>query len=459
MNKAAAGLGGAIIAIALMASTGALAQGVAHPDDSLRSAPIKRPVLGTPQQIETETLLIRLLGEPQISTIRRKLAAELEETATGRTIDGAAMLDRAVWQWTSSFIAGEITALQPVPGFFWWEDAPHTLGGHTLWGTGIGSDLPDNIYRRVTVDGSGQYEITGRFDMSSRPSMMIFELMRGRIGPVPLNDQIKKADMGNHVSSITDEQMTIAPNGSFRITLGGSAGAGDHMDSAPGDVTLMVRETLTDWNQRPAELHVRRIAGAAPAAPSYDELKRRVMKGLPAYVRFWSNWHNINMGGFEPNSYKAPVARAGGFGYAGKLRFQLGQDEAILLTLASGGAKYFSVHVSDPWEITADSRRYQISLNPSQSRSNDDGTYTYLISPTDPGVANWVDTAGLHDGYAILRWQRTPKDFDTATAVRDFRVVKLADLATMPGLVHVSPLQRRLEQAVNFAAYERRQRD
>jgi len=38
-------------------------------------------------------------------------------------------------------------------------------------------------------------------------------------------------------------------------------------------------------------------------------------------------------------------------------------------------------------------------------------------------------------------------------------VVKLADLATMPGLVHVSPLQRKLEQAVNFAAYERRQRD
>ena len=459
MNKAAVGLGGAITAIAAISASGAAAETSAPPEARQHPAPITRPVLATAQQIETEKTLIRLLGEPQIAAVRRSMAAELEKTPTGRTADGGAMLDRAVWQWTSSFIAGELTARQPEPAFFWWEDAPHTLGGHTVWGTGIGSDLPDNIYRRVTLDGGGAYEISGRIDMSNRPSMMIFEVMRGRIGPIAINEQIKKADMGNHVSSITDDRMKIAPDGSFRITLGGAAGEADHLDSAPGDVTVMVRETLTDWNQRPAELRIHRIAGEPPAALPYDRLVAQIVKGLPAYVRFWSNWHNINMGGFEPNSYKAPVARAGGFGYAGKLRFQLGADEAILLTIASQGARYFSVHVSDPWEITADSRRYQVSLNPSQSRSNDDGTYTYLIGPTDPGVANWIDSAGLHDGYAILRWQGVPKDFAADTAVRDFRVVKLSDVATMPGLVHVSPLQRRLDQAANFAAYERRASD
>jgi len=415
-----------------------------------------RPVLGTPEQIQTEATLVNLLGDPQIAAVRRSMAAELGTTPTGRTADGASMLDRAVWQWTSSFIVSEITAGQPAPSFFWWEDAPHTLGAQTVWGAGIGSDLPDNIYRRVTVDGGGQYEITGRIDLAHRPTMLIFEVMRGRIGPIALNDTIKKADMGNHVSSLQDKDMNIAPDGSFKIRLGGPVSRDNYLASTAGDITVMVRESQSDWNQRPSELRIRRITGAPPQAASYGELKQRILAGLPDYIRFWSNWHVVNMGGLEPNTYKTPVARAGGFGYAGKLRFKLGADEAILLTISSGQARYFSVHVSDPWEITADSRHYQVSLNPSQSRPNADGSYTYLISPKDPGVANWVDTAGLHDGYAILRWQGVPNGFSPETAVRDFRLVKLSEIAETPALIHVSPSQRALEQTANFAAYARR---
>ena len=61
-----------------------------------------RPVLGTPEQIQTEATLVNLLGDPQIAAVRRSMAAELGTTPTGRTADGASMLDRAVWQWTSS---------------------------------------------------------------------------------------------------------------------------------------------------------------------------------------------------------------------------------------------------------------------------------------------------------------------------------------------------------------------
>ena len=448
---------GWVIALLSIAAPSAMARSTASAVPDEQAVPIRRPVLGTPEQIAIEQLLTRLLGDPDIAAARRAMAAELAATPTGQTTDGAAMLDRAVWQWTSSDIVGEITSHRAEPAFFWWEDAPHMLAGQTVWGTGIGSDLPDNIYRRVTLDGSGQYEITGRIDLANRPAILIFEVMRGKIGPTPLNDTIKKnADMGNFVSSITDRKMTIAPDGSFRIMLGGPGLSSNYLATAPGDLTVMVRENLTDWNQRPSELHIRRVGGAAPKPPSYDELKKRVLAGLAPYIRFWSNWHVVNMGGFAPNTYKKPVARAGGFGYAGKLRFQLGADQAILLTLSSGNARYFSVHVSDPWEITADSRHYQISLNPTQARPNSDGTYTYVIGPKDPGVANWVDTAGLHDGYAILRWQDAPPGFSTDDAVRDFRVVKLSDLADMPGMIHVSALQRQLEQAANFAAYARR---
>src|SRR3546814_13549768 len=60
-----------------------------------------------------------------------------------------------------------------------------------------------------------------------------------------------------------------------------------------------------------------------------------------------------------------------------------------------------------------------------------DGSYTYVIAQQDPGIANWIDTAGLHQGWFQMRWQNLPAGSEpTASAVK---LVKLDDMDTVVG--------------------------
>ena len=85
--------------------------------------------------------------------------------------------------------------------------------------------------------------------------------------------------------------------------------------------------------------------------------------------------------------------------------FDLGDDEALVVTITPNNARYFTVPVTNLWTITDDYRNAQTSLNNAQAVANPDGTYTFVISPTDPGVHNWVSTGGLNQGTISIRFQ------------------------------------------------------
>ena len=84
-------------------------------------------------------------------------------------------------------------------------------------------------------------------------------------------------------------------------------------------------------------------------------------------------------------------------------RFDLAPDEAFVVDLNDGGAEYFTVPLSNIWGTTLDILDRTGSLNKAQSVANEDGSYTYVIAPTDPGVANWIDSDGLREGILTLR--------------------------------------------------------
>ncbi|HWY24954.1 MAG TPA: hypothetical protein VNX47_08535, partial [Nevskia sp.] len=59
---------------------------------------------------------------------------------------------------------------------------------------------------------------------------------------------------------------------------------------------------------------------------------------------------------------------------------------------------------------------------------NSDGTITYVISSHDPGVANWLDTSSLSEGFFQIRWQKLSAKVDAGGAVKSAKLVKLTDL-------------------------------
>jgi hypothetical protein len=254
----------------------------------------------------------------------------------------------------------------------------------------------------------------------------------------------------------TDRQMVIAADGSFRITVNGATPGPNNLKTPGGRITIGVRDILSDWTQRAALLQISRLDPAPPSPFHPADIRSNLLTDLPGYIRFWSAFPNIWMGGLQPNRFAPPKKRPGGWGFVSGLRFQLAPDEAAVVTTTQGPARYTGFQLIDPWMIAPDARRSQCCLNLTQATPDADGAYSYVIAGTDPGVANWLDTTGLHDGFGIMRWQNIPPDMTSDGLIRGMRVIKLADVPKLQGVALISPAQRRAQLAARIAGYDTR---
>jgi hypothetical protein len=420
-----------------------------------------RPWLATPEQVEAETRLLELLQDPGLQRVQQAMRTELAGWPRGQMPDGKARIDEAVAQWTNTLLFAELAACRPATLLWATDDTPREWLGHRLGGAGTSGDNPDAIYRMGLLDGAGSYEMVGRFDMARRPAQLVIELDRGDLTKPA--DMMKPnpthPDLGVQVALLTDRDLEVAPDGTFRLTIGPGLGKGGgrHVTTEPGPVTVGLRDMLSDWSQRPAQLTLRRLDGDTPPTFDPEELRRRARADLPDYIRFWAKFPDRWMGGLKPNAYAPPALRAGGWGAASGLRFTLSDGEALIVTTTQGDARYTGFQITDPWMIAPDARRHQCCLNLSQARPNADGSFTYVVAPTDPGVSNWLDTAGLHDGFGIVRWQAIPPGANAEKLLREFRVAKLSEIAKMD-LPRVAPGQRQsqlTERAWSYAARTR----
>jgi hypothetical protein len=89
-------------------------------------------------------------------------------------------------------------------------------------------------------------------------------------------------------------------------------------------------------------------------------------------------------------------------------RFLVRDNEEVVITMQPSGAAYHAVQLGDYWFTSLPYVHKQSSLNAAQYRTSPDGSVSVVISKTDPGVHNWLDTCGLGEGYVFLRWQGLP---------------------------------------------------
>ena len=80
-----------------------------------------------------------------------------------------------------------------------------------------------------------------------------------------------------------------------------------------------------------------------------------------------------------------------------------------------------------------------------------------MVSPTDPGVANWVSTGGLNQGTISIRFQDFDPNSDVDPTVSS-QVVKLDQLASVlpAGTVYVTPDERAAQIATRQLGYNKR---
>jgi len=453
-------------------------------------------VLSTTNQLNAEQIATQIANSPimrlakEILKVGWILAGQRNFSMIGGPdAENMAQLDQAVTEYANQAAMEVLLLNSNAPKIFQQVAPTHSWYLQSFAGSRIWYDNPDTIYRFVGVNNASSYVITGKFD-GTLPADTNFSVLTGLSGTTADN--------------INGKDLVLNPDGSFTITVDGTPtllGQTNHLYLPPGTSLITTRNTLSDWNaEEPMSLSILRVSGPPnslfsqvggfaipvigplvsgnPLLTSLVSLipplpAPRLLQSVEAAVimlLLGISGENTYMSVATkdattgqtkpPNVFSDPDHNASflatqlqSVGY-----FQLADDEALVLTINPGKARYFSVPVTNLWTITDNYWDQQTSLNLNQSdQNNDDETYTIVVSPTDPGVANWVSTGGLNQGTISIRFQ----DFDPNSTVDptvSSQVVKLNELdGVLPdGTVFVTPDQRAAQIAKRQLGYNKR---
>jgi hypothetical protein len=409
--------------------------------------------LATNDQRELEALALRIAATPAVRAAREKARALLLANPTANSRDGAAGLDRALDQWVMGGVVAVANSDPSRPRALWAIDnTPREWFGHVFPGAAVAIDNPDNVNRTAPLDGAWEYEIHGRFgkNPTAQTSFIVTPAVEGQLR------------LGATVAALTNLNLQTDGDGRFTITLDKrpAAGRANHMQIADGPQMLAIRDSHSDWRQQATEILVVPMRGPAPSPPMSEEaLVSAAANSIVEFVAFWLEFKNTFWKTPPFNQVIGPLGRDGGWGYQAGGRFKLADDEVLVITTHDGGAAYTGFQVSDPWTISPYPFYATTSRNSSQVTPNPDGSHTYVVSLIDPGVANWIDTAGLHEGWFMLRWQNL-RSAEPQALLQSVQVVPLPELEkSLPaGTPRVTLQQRSAEILQRAKDYESRYR-
>jgi hypothetical protein len=260
----------------------------------------------------------------------------------------------------------------------------------------LGSPNPDTVYRRAPVDDTATYRLTGERGTAWQVTIMPFtETMQG-FTPFDLSDVAR------------------APDGRFDVLVSRERPEGyqgEWWPLEPGTASLWIRSVSDRWGQeRDPRIAVTRIDAPSRARPSGERTlaQLRALGVMVERIVEYGMRHVDELidGGFV-NAMKTVDYGASGampLQHYHEGVFQLGDDDALLVEARlPDGIDYFSWSLTDRMLVTLDWTHAQTSLNRSQGVVDADGALRVVVSATDPGIANWMDTTGYRTGVVQCR--------------------------------------------------------
>jgi len=277
-----------------------------------------------------------------------------------------------------------------------------------------GMECPDCIYLRATLRGGETYRLFGN---------------RGTARYVGLQTM-------NGIVSTTNclvEDLEVNTDGDFEVVLSADEHEGNWMRVDGDHPTLVVRHFFYDWDtEKPSSLQIERIGDVVEpkdrsVAP--DVSVARQIHALGDFVHDNLKFFLDFNAGPPTNAFMPAIDRSD-IGAAAENRpvigrYELEPDEALILEVEPPKGVYWSYSLGNQWWETIHYGRHQSSLNAHQAKIDSDGILRVVVSSRDPGIANWLDTAGHSNGAMILRCVRT----ETAPTPRA-RVVPFAVVAS-----------------------------
>ncbi|MGO8772594.1 MAG: hypothetical protein ACLQIK_12380 [Mycobacterium sp.] len=259
-----------------------------------------------------------------------------------------------------------------------------------------GMECPDCIYTRAVLRGGQSYRLFGN---------------RGTARYVGLQTMSGIAATANELV----DELEADADGNFEVVLSADERAGNWMRIDGDHPTLTVRHFFYDWdNEVASSLRIEPLDDAVgctdrPLDPDVAVSRQLVALGdfvqdnLAFFLQFGA--------AAPPNGFLPPIDRTD-IGAAAENRpvigrWELSPGEALIVEVEPPEGIYWSFSIGNPWWETIHYGRHQSSLNAHQAAVDSDGLVRVVLCGEDPGVANWLDTAGHSNGPIILRCVRT----------------------------------------------------
>ena len=277
-----------------------------------------------------------------------------------------------------------------------------------------GMECPDCIYTQAKLHGGESYRLFGN---------------RGTARYVGLQTMDGIVSTANELV----DELEVDADGNFEVILSRDERDGNWMRIEGDAPTLTVRHFFYDWDSEvQSSLRIERLGDAVErtkATASPDVLVSRQLVALGDFVHDNLQFF-LQFGGAAPANGFLPAIDRTAMGAAAENRpvigrWELGPDEALILEVEPPQGVYWSYSLGNPWWETIHYGRHQSSLNGHQAVVDSDGLVRVALCERDPGVANWLDTAGHSNGAMILRCVRT-----TTAPTPNARVVAFNDIAS-----------------------------
>ncbi len=285
----------------------------------------------------------------------------------------------------------------------------------------IGADNPDNFYQHATISGAHEYLITGK-----RNTIQYLDFATQSAGVAGTGD----SQRGGHLDT---GGLEMDKEGRFTIQISCEEKPGNWLRMTPDTTALIVRQTFADRESEiPADLTIERIGGDGKPTPltpeALDEGLKQAAGLVVSCAALFSSWAQ----GFQNHTNELPeFDEAISMGAGGDPNicyyhsyWSLAPEEALVIEVTPPECEAWNFQLDNHWMESLDYRFYKIHVNKHTAVYEDDGSVRIVVAHRDPGVPNWIETAGHNQGTMCFRWIRAEEHPQPRC-----KVVKLSELS------------------------------
>src|SRR5262245_22056183 len=281
----------------------------------------------------------------------------------------------------------------------------------------LGGDNADFVYLQAWIDGHSVYKVTGR---KGSARFLNFTVQ----GPRPEKDVYYDADVPNLHEPIGDtpeanllgRDLKAEWDGSFVLYIGGPRREPNWLPTTPGSRKLFVRQGFDRWEEESAQFRIERIGMNEPRPlPTHETILESVRWAgdfLTGAMRDWPDFElraaalfgEKELNAFPGSRFSASAEtrdeRRGRS--VSTMHWRLAEGEALIVEFESYDGFWMFTNMG----MFCNSMDYlyrPVSYTPSRAAVDGDGRVRLVMTHSDPGYHNWIDTQGFEEGFLVYR--------------------------------------------------------